>query len=165
MPEPNYQGPGKYRHYKGGEYQVLGLAIREETAHKEGPIEHALKACSHCGSRGTERVCGCGHNRTVNTVVVIYRPLTPGSMLEMFSGVEFWERTLTDFNGQVWATPGINVPRFERLPDPPVCATCHGTHRIDLNEGWHGPPGIERHVYAECPDCEVATVPVGFEGR
>ena len=25
----NYRGPGKYRHYKGGEYLVVGLALLE----------------------------------------------------------------------------------------------------------------------------------------
>lgn len=27
----SYDGPGIYRHYKGGEYEVIGLAVREET--------------------------------------------------------------------------------------------------------------------------------------
>lgn len=27
----NYQGSGRYRHYKGGEYLVLGLALEEAT--------------------------------------------------------------------------------------------------------------------------------------
>jgi hypothetical protein len=27
----NYRGPGIYRHYKGGVYNVIGLAIREES--------------------------------------------------------------------------------------------------------------------------------------
>lgn len=27
----NYQGPGHYRHYKGGEYEVLGLGMEEAT--------------------------------------------------------------------------------------------------------------------------------------
>ncbi len=29
----NYEGPGRYRHYKGGEYEVLGLG-REEATHR-----------------------------------------------------------------------------------------------------------------------------------
>lgn len=28
----NYQGPGRYRHYKGGEYEVLGLVVDEVDA-------------------------------------------------------------------------------------------------------------------------------------
>lgn len=28
--QANYRGPGKYRHYKGGEYLVLGLALQED---------------------------------------------------------------------------------------------------------------------------------------
>lgn len=30
IPEMNYQGPGLYRHYKGGYYEVLGLALQED---------------------------------------------------------------------------------------------------------------------------------------
>jgi DNA-directed RNA polymerase subunit RPC12/RpoP len=29
--EPNYRGPGRYRHFRGTEYEVLGLAADEET--------------------------------------------------------------------------------------------------------------------------------------
>lgn len=28
-PQSNYQGPGTYRHYKGGLYEVVGLGVRE----------------------------------------------------------------------------------------------------------------------------------------
>jgi len=31
--EPNYRGPGMYRHYKGGSYFVYGLALQED--HKD----------------------------------------------------------------------------------------------------------------------------------
>lgn len=27
----NYDGPGRYMHYKGNQYQVLGLAVRESS--------------------------------------------------------------------------------------------------------------------------------------
>ena len=30
----NYQGPGRYRHYKGGEYEVLGLALHESELYR-----------------------------------------------------------------------------------------------------------------------------------
>lgn len=33
-----YQGPGIYEHYKGGFYEVLGLAVREETLQAENPV-------------------------------------------------------------------------------------------------------------------------------
>lgn len=29
--ERNYFGPGRYRHYKGGEYEVIGVALTEAT--------------------------------------------------------------------------------------------------------------------------------------
>jgi hypothetical protein len=115
-PDANYQGPGRYRHYKGGEYEVLGLALREELAHKEGPFSTALKECEHCGSRGTEVECRCRYRRHVNLAVVIYRPLTPGSMLEG-RDEDFWSRPLDDFNATV-NNPGhmpALVPRFERM--------------------------------------------------
>lgn len=31
MSEVNYREAGRYRHYKGGEYEVLGIAINEAT--------------------------------------------------------------------------------------------------------------------------------------
>lgn len=31
----NYQGPGTYRHYKGNQYEVLGLALQEDSLDKE----------------------------------------------------------------------------------------------------------------------------------
>lgn len=30
----NYAGPGRYRHYKGGEYEVLGLALHESMLYR-----------------------------------------------------------------------------------------------------------------------------------
>lgn len=89
MSQPNYQGPGTYRHYKGGRYDVLGLALREETVDKSGGDQsNAVR-------------------------VVIYRPLTAGTMLgkSPFQDVEFWERSLDDFNASVYQPGGI-VPRF-----------------------------------------------------
>ena len=31
MPDSEILAPGRYRHYKGGEYQVIGTAIHSET--------------------------------------------------------------------------------------------------------------------------------------
>jgi len=94
-----YEGPGIYRHYKGGEYEVIGLAIREAT-------------------KGTDH----------EIMDVIYKPLTPGSILENRPDVEHWSRPLDEpdedsfndkvpkvaENGQVFA--GFSVPRFEKIP-------------------------------------------------
>lgn len=69
----NYHGPGEYEHYKGGRYQVIGLAIREESKDIEGGF---IKE-------------------------VIYRPLTFGSLLDDIDEVEFWSRQLDDFDAVV----------------------------------------------------------------
>lgn len=73
----NYHGPGRYRHYKGGEYEVLGLAIREETKEAEGGFVKE----------------------------VIYRPLTFGSLLEEMPDISFWSRRLDDFDALVDGAP------------------------------------------------------------
>jgi hypothetical protein len=99
----NYEGPGIYQHYKGGIYDVLGLGVREETVIKP-------------------------HDRPVDeehqnpTIVVIYKPLTPGSMLGRgeFHGVDFWERTLEDFDAQVDLVGQIDVPLKVVPGQPPL---------------------------------------------
>lgn len=113
-----YDGPGRYQHYKGGEYEVLGLAVREET--KPDDIE---------GLSGPEI------NWDGVITEVIYRPLSEGSILPGPNGEIFWTRTLEDFNMMVEpprefgieqfvppeATPPLQdinplpVPRFQRL--------------------------------------------------
>jgi hypothetical protein len=47
-----YVGPGLYRHYRGGQYKVIGLAVREESKESGWIVE------------------------------VVYQPLTPGSLLD-----------------------------------------------------------------------------------
>lgn len=95
----NYQGPGTYRHYKGGSYEVLGLALQEDSIEKSGGL---------VGDAGI--------------TFVIYRPLSPGSLLETRKQ-DFWARELSDFNAGVvvpqdgtddgvWEAP---APRFERI--------------------------------------------------
>lgn len=87
----NYAGPGIYRHYKGGEYEVLGLGFGE-AGKEEGKLPH---------------------NRQHQTVV--YRPLSPGSILEG-TDVTFWLRDLEDFDGTVPTGPGLpNERRFEKI--------------------------------------------------
>lgn len=88
----NYQGPGRYRHYKGGEYEVLGLALSEETVDKPSDPKN-------------------GPGREWEETRVIYRPLTPGSMLE-HRDEDFWSRELSVFNEQA-GMPG--QPRFEKI--------------------------------------------------
>lgn len=83
-----YQGPGRYQHYKGNMYEVIGLAIREETANT-GQVKE-----------------------------VIYKPLSPGSMLEQISDVEHWSRMLDDFNQEVELRGDggpTRVPRFVKV--------------------------------------------------
>jgi len=78
----NYRGPGRYRHYKGGEYFVLGLALQEDTVDND------------------------------EKVFVIYKPLTPGSMLENRLE-DFWARELGDFNAQI--TPEVPLSQEPRV--------------------------------------------------
>jgi hypothetical protein len=66
----NYQGPGRYRHYKGGEYQVLGLAIHEDA---DGAVQNP------------------------DQWYVVYAPLTPGGQLDR-TEVDYWLRKLSVFN-------------------------------------------------------------------
>jgi hypothetical protein len=86
----NYRGPGRYKHYKGGEYEVIGLAVQEDTVDKI--VDPGLGGIQF----------------------VIYRPLTPGSVLDV-RPEDFWARELGDFNEQVGAPEGGYEPRFERM--------------------------------------------------
>lgn len=105
MVSVNYEGPGIYQHYKGGVYEVLGLGVREETVNKphDAPIDEE-------------------HQNP--TIVVIYKPLTPGGMLGRgsFHGVDFWERTLEDFDAQVMPiSPIADEQQFKVVPgEPPI---------------------------------------------
>lgn len=89
----NYQGPGKYRHYKGGFYHVLGLGLCEETVIKTGQSEHA-----DAGPEITR---------------VIYMPISKGSLLEA-RREDYWLRKLDDFNDWV-EIDGEAVPRFIKV--------------------------------------------------
>jgi len=78
----NYQGMGTYEHYKGGRYYVQGLALEE--SRKGQPDE---------------------------TVYVVYRPLTEGSLLDTRAET-FWAREIGDFNELI----GIDgVKRFNHV--------------------------------------------------
>lgn len=83
----NYQGPGTYRHYKGNQYEVLGLALQEDSLDKENDPQ---------GGK----------------TFVIYRPLMAGGLLPARNrGEKFWARELSDFND----TMLDGTPRFERI--------------------------------------------------
>jgi hypothetical protein len=108
----NYKGPGIYRHYKGGEYEVIGLAVREETVLKPGDVGYALAKMNHTPT---------------GTTVVVYKPLTPGSILEERTET-MWTRELADFNEQrvrvridgteALGDAGVGyVPRFEFISE------------------------------------------------
>lgn len=96
-----YEGPGVYRHYKGGLYHVLGIAVREETVNKTDQTGT---------SPGGDRV-------------VVYIPLSKGSLLEnpLFSSVTMWTRPLHDFNAMLTELPDLQsvdnswFPRFKKV--------------------------------------------------
>jgi hypothetical protein len=69
--------PGRYRHYKGGEYEVLGIAKHSET----------------------------------DEDFVVYR--------QLYGARGLWVRPMEMF-GQTVMIDGENVPRFQRLEEPPV---------------------------------------------
>lgn len=72
----SYAGPGRYRHYKGGEYEVVGLAFNERSKESDFSPTDPL------------------HQE------VVYRPLTPGSLLDD-TEVTFWLRQRRDFDAMV----------------------------------------------------------------
>ena len=89
----NYQGPGVYRHYKGGLYHVLGLAVREETVAKPGEDHNQIWPKE-------------------GVTVVVYEPMTEGSLLEC-RAESFWTRDIDDFNRQI-----DGVARFVKVDAP-----------------------------------------------
>lgn len=91
-----YEGPGQYRHYKGGVYEVLGLALQENTVLK--PTEPTPQTV-----------------RPREIQFVVYRPLSPGSLLEQREE-EFWARERSDFDDTVEPVSGTRCPRFLKLP-------------------------------------------------
>lgn len=83
-----YSGPGRYRHYKGGEYEVLGLAVREESKEAGWVTE------------------------------VVYRPLTPGSLLddrEEAFWTRVLDDFNAEVRGVGPECVGAVIPRFERV--------------------------------------------------
>ena len=110
----SYRGPGIYHHHKGGDYEAIGLAMWEPMADKpdnEPDLAQKLREFA-------EDFAAVDWDHTKVEVIdedremllraaellsekrfVIYRPLTPGSLLEGMEGVEFWARGENDFNG------------------------------------------------------------------
>lgn len=100
-------GPGIYRHYKGGLYEVLGLGLREDSIIKPHD-EH---------SEGFKK-------DAIGVTYVIYRPISEGSMLESRQE-EYWLRELSDFNADVEdvAWKDASIPRFTKLLLSEIMAT------------------------------------------
>jgi len=96
-----YHGPGFYRHYKGGLYEVMGLGLKEDTVAK-----------ADAPDAGPEVTC------------VVYRPLTEGSYLEG-RDESFWLRELVDFNKLIQTDRGA-APRFARES----CPGCQETKKL-----------------------------------
>lgn len=90
-----YEGPGIYQHYKGGYYAVRGVGLQENTVVKPGQPEHA----------------GAGPE----IHMVVYEPLSSGSLLEEREGLDFWLRNIDDFNENVDG-PEVNIGGPERVP-------------------------------------------------
>ena len=97
----SYEGPGTYQHYKGALYEVLGIALREDSIVKyaSGSMD------THSAQR-----------------FVIYRPLTPGSLIGKppFEDCWAWARDLDDFNETVAVTGVDRLPRFLKEKSAPV---------------------------------------------
>src|SRR3954447_19550162 len=109
----SYHGPGIYRHYKGGRYEVIGLALWEPMAGKEDSdvkLADELVEFSNDFAATDWDMVSVEEIQRMRTMLrraatllseqkfVIYEPLTPGSMLEDLPGVKFWARGQQDFN-------------------------------------------------------------------
>lgn len=93
MSDVNYQGPGRYRHYKGCEYEVLGLALKEDTVDKS--VDDLFSG----------------------TTFVIYRQLTGVSFIHNRQE-DFWARELSDFDETVDVQEfegHFKIPRFKKI--------------------------------------------------
>ena len=113
----NYRGPGIYRHYKGGLYDIFGLALWEPMAGKEdsdanladrlrefAEIFPAVDWNSVSNDEHIDRdrkMLLRAAELLSEQKFVIYAPMTPGSMLEDLPDVEFWARGKQDFDADV----------------------------------------------------------------
>jgi hypothetical protein len=117
----NYRGPGIYRHYKGGLYDIIGLALWEPMAGKDdsdvklsdGLVNLADSFTADwdmVSSQEIERIRAMllrAAELLSEPLLVIYEPMSPGSMLRDLPGVRFWARGKADFDGDV-VVPDIN---------------------------------------------------------
>jgi hypothetical protein len=111
----NYRGPGIYRHYKGGLYEVAGLALWEPMAGKEDSdvklsdelvnlADSFTADWDMVSSQEIERIRAMllrAAELLSEPLLVIYEPMSPGSMLRDLPGVKFWARGKADFDGDV----------------------------------------------------------------
>jgi hypothetical protein len=117
----NYRGPGIYRHYKGGLYEIAGLALWEPMAGKddsdvklsdelvEFSNDFAATDWDMVSSQEIERIRAMllrAAELLGEPLLVIYEPLTTGSLLEGLPGVKFWARGKADFDSDV-KVPGV----------------------------------------------------------
>ena len=112
----NYRGPGIYRHYKGGLYDIFGLALWEPMAGKEDSDIGLADKLRNFAEEFAAVDWDHTHAETVEEdramllraaellseqKFVIYAPMTPGSILEGMDDVEFWARGKQDFDSDV----------------------------------------------------------------
>lgn len=164
----NYQGPGRYKHYKGGEYEVLGIALWEAMASKDDntpDISAALIAIgSHFNDGPTRAVLEKAAELLSDPQFVIYRPLTKGSMLEVREE-DFWARARSDFNELVDGTE-VEVggpekePRFQRMR--PITVLFFGTQGGRAGHGFY--TGDEVRMRAHYDDIVAKLPPPYNEG-
>jgi hypothetical protein len=104
----NYRGPGIYRHYKGGLYDIVGLALWEPMAGKknnEPGIGDAVASIAENLPDGPSKLVLMQAAELLSEpLFVIYEPMSTGSMLRDLPGVKFWARAKADFDADV------NVP-------------------------------------------------------
>lgn len=94
--DANYKGSGIYRHYKGDDYYIYGLIVKEE----EKPD----------GLSRAEQIAWV--NDPANHWVA-YAPLSPGSLL-FESEVMMWSRRLRVFNENIYDGQAF-FPRFVKV--------------------------------------------------
>lgn len=139
-----YEGPGRYQHYKGGFYGVLGLSLKEDTVQKPDEPPPVLKnahvgnrimfaRCLLCGQEWVHTAMGipptmktCGHDEEHIEYASFVREgvatelqcvvYRPFSAGSILEGREetFWLRERSDFDATVFVN-GVQRPRFRKM--------------------------------------------------